>query len=97
MLFGRLGALRSWDFRGTPCSSLITARVFLLPLVSALQGEAVSPRAREQAVLTHAIEENGPRLHFLRAKLTTVDGALGVSPFGSQDSLSCRCWQTPTA
>src|SRR5690606_8598955 len=40
LMFGRLGNRRVLGLPGNPVSALITARVFLMPLIRALQGEA---------------------------------------------------------
>src|SRR5690606_29210426 len=86
LMFGRLGAMRVLGLPGNPVSALVTARVFLVPLVEALLGAARADRATETAVLTQPVEANGPRLHLMRAKLgRRDDGGLTVAPLPSQD------------
>jgi molybdopterin molybdotransferase len=87
LLYGRLGPTRVLGLPGNPASALITARVFLVPLLHALTGAAPDGRVRETAVLTAPLETNGPRLHLMRGKLGQTDGgALTVTPLRSQDS-----------
>lgn len=87
LMFGRLGARRVLGLPGNPVSALITARVFLIPLIRALQGEEVEANVPETAILAAPLEANGPRLHLMRGKLgRRADGALTVTAVPSQDS-----------
>jgi len=87
LMFGRLGAQRVLGLPGNPVSALITARVFLMPLIRALLGAPTEARALETAILTLPLEANGPRLHLMRARLgRDAAGALSVTPMPSQDS-----------
>jgi molybdopterin molybdotransferase len=87
LMFGRLDAMRVLGLPGNPVSALITARVFLVPLIEALLGVAREAKAPETAILTRPLDANGPRLHLMRAKLgRRADGALTVAPTPSQDS-----------
>lgn len=87
LMFGRLEGTRVLGLPGNPVSALITARVFLAPLIKALLGEAYAAGAMETAILAKPIEANGPRLHLMRAKLgRDGDGTLVVTPLPSQDS-----------
>lgn len=106
LMFGRLGALRVLGLPGNPVSALITARVFLVPLVKALLGEPREAVATETAILTRALEANGPRLHLMRATLgRDAAGTLTVTPMPSQDSsllgalaaADCLIWRAPDA
>lgn len=87
LLFGRLGDRRVLGLPGNPVSCLVTARVFLLPLIRALLGRAVVDPIR-RARLTAPLEANGPRTHYMRAALSPAsDGALPFAdPLASQDS-----------
>ena len=82
MLFGRLGAQRVLGLPGNPVSALITARVFLVPLMSALLGRGGADFAQTAAALGAGLERNGPRQHYMRA---TLDGGT-VTPVENQDS-----------
>ena len=106
LMFGRLGPTRVLGMPGNPVSALITARVFLTPLIQALVGIAADTEVRETAILTLSLEANGPRLHLMRAKLgRDASGALTVTPMPSQDSsllsalvdADCLIWREPGA
>ena len=106
LMFGKLGQQRVLGLPGNPVSALITARVFLLPLIGALLGVPRAAQTREVATLTAPLEANGPRLHLMRAQLGRgVDGTLSVSPMPSQDSsllsalteADCLIWREPNA
>lgn len=87
LMFGRLGERRVLGLPGNPVSALVTARVFLTPLIRALQGEQRETRVPETAILTAPLDANGPRLHLMRGKLgRREDGALTVTVMSSQDS-----------
>lgn len=87
LMFGRLGNTRVLGLPGNPVSALVTARVFLVPLLRALQGEALAETVPETAILTEPLEANGPRLHLMRGKLARDgNGALTVTAMPSQDS-----------
>jgi molybdopterin molybdotransferase len=67
---------------GNPVSAIVCAHLFLLPVLRALQGDAAPlPRLRA-APLACDLPANGPRAHFMRARLTDA----GIAPFDSQDS-----------
>jgi len=87
LIFGRRGPQRIIGLPGNPVSSLICTRVFVVPLIQRLLGLGPEADALETARLLHALERNGPRQHYMRARLTTAeDGTLEVSTVASQDS-----------
>lgn len=107
LMFGRLGPMRVLGLPGNPVSALVTAQMFLVPLIRALLG---MPRAAEHttepALLTLPLEANGPRLHLMRATLgRDANAALTVTPLSSQDSsllsalsrADCLIWREPDA
>jgi molybdopterin molybdotransferase len=87
LMFGRFGVQRVLGLPGNPVSSLVCARLFLVPLVRALLGLEPEP---QRAMLAHATEPlaaNGPRAHYMRGTVSQcADGTLAVSPARSQDS-----------
>lgn len=87
MLFGRLGATRVLGLPGNPLSCLIAARIFLVPLIFRLLGRADSPPGEAAAVLTHDLQANGPRQHYMRATLQSDGSGLPrATALSSQDS-----------
>ena len=86
MLFGKLGGQRVLGLPGNPVSALITARVFLVPLIAALLGrpDDGGEMAAEAAV---DLPANGARQHYMRGRVERgEDGGLRVTPMGDQDS-----------
>jgi molybdopterin molybdotransferase len=87
MLFGRRQDQRVLGLPGNPVSSLVTARVFLVPLIGAMLGLPPRTEAETRARLTHALEANGPRTHYMRATLSrAMDGILQATALPNQDS-----------
>lgn len=66
---------------GNPASAMVCAELFLWPLLRALQG-ADPRRPLENLPLTAPLPANGPREHWMRARIE--DG--GVAAFADQDS-----------
>lgn len=106
LMSGRLGSLRVVGLPGNPVSSLVCARVFVVPLVEQLAGRPMATEATRPAVAAVSIEANGPRQHYMRATLTRDgDGPPKVSPVRSQDSsllsplaiADCLIVRTPNA
>jgi molybdopterin molybdotransferase len=68
---------------GNPTSAIVTARLFLLPLLAALQGLPISDVLRWRRLpLAASLPFNGARETFVRA----VWEAEGLAPIGNQDS-----------
>lgn len=70
---------------GNPASAFVCAELFLHPILSAYQGAATEP-ATITARLERDIAANGPREHWMRAKLGHADGLVTVQPYRDQDS-----------
>jgi len=70
---------------GNPVSSLICARVFLVPLIGRLLGRDV-PMEIIDAVLAEPVAANGPREHYMRARLDLSTSPPRAVPFKNQDS-----------
>ena len=70
---------------GNPVSSLICSRVFLVPLVGRLLGRDV-PLEAIDAVLGDQLPANGPREHYMRARLDLSTSPPRAVPFKNQDS-----------
>ncbi|MBI1172186.1 molybdopterin molybdenumtransferase MoeA [bacterium] len=82
LMAGKIGAVPMLGLPGNPVSSIVCAHLFLLPMIRALQGRPdVAPLPRT-ARLGAAVEANGPRTHYMRARLK--DGV--ITPFERQDS-----------
>jgi molybdopterin molybdotransferase len=70
---------------GNPASAFVCAEMFLHPIHAAYQGAAPEPMTIE-ARLEQALPANGPREHWMRAKLTFGGGGVSVRPYRDQDS-----------
>jgi molybdopterin molybdotransferase len=70
---------------GNPASAFVCAELFLKPLIAAYTGTTAEP-AMSSARVTRPLAANGPREHWMRAKLTHADGAILVEPYRDQDS-----------
>lgn len=70
---------------GNPASAFVCAELFLKPILARYQGAPAEP-AMISARLEEGLPANGPREHWMRAKLAHADGAVTVRPFRDQDS-----------
>jgi len=71
---------------GNPASALVCAELFLGPLLRALQHGEAGPDM-VTARLADPLPVNGPRDHYMRARLRIADdGVLWATPFPNQDS-----------
>ena len=84
--FGVLGDGRKLlGLPGNPASAFVCAELFLKPLLAKFQG-ATSPFSLASARLAKPLPANGPREHWMRAKLSYEDGAMLAEPYRDQDS-----------
>jgi molybdopterin molybdotransferase len=84
--FGRLGdGRRVLGLPGNPASALVCAELFLRPLLMALQGADPALKLAT-ARLARGLGANGPREHWMRARLSIAEGALVAEPMSDQDS-----------
>lgn len=84
--FGVLGdGRRLLGLPGNPASAFVCAELFLRPIVSKMQGGPEN-LPTTSAKLAQPIAANGPREHWMRAKLTHEAGATFAEPYRDQDS-----------
>lgn len=85
LMFGKKGRTLVFGLPGNPVSALVTARIFVLPAILAMAG-AKAP-APLFLPLADALPANGPRRHFLRARLVP-DAQRGtmIEPIRQTDS-----------
>ncbi|HET6972012.1 MAG TPA: molybdopterin molybdotransferase MoeA, partial [Phenylobacterium sp.] len=70
---------------GNPASAMVCAELFLRPILAAYAGaEAALPMLG--AALAEPLPANGPREHWMRAKLSFEGGLAMVRPYRDQDS-----------
>jgi molybdopterin molybdotransferase len=96
-MYGRKNGMHVLGLPGNPVSALVCARLFLKPLLDALQGLPVSDDL-EEAVLGAAMKENDTRQDYVRATLAPGGGGRVVAtPFGKQDSSMQRTFRESQA
>ncbi len=61
---------------------MVCGHIFVLPMLRAMLGFGPCPAPRGTALLARDIAANGPREHYMRARLTGD----GIVPFDRQDS-----------
>ena len=87
LMAGRLGVMRVLGLPGNPASSMVTATLFLKPLVAALAGRGTPALIERGGVLGADVPANDARAEYMRARL--LDGGGGspkVVPLDRQDS-----------
>ena len=82
LMAGRLKGTPMIGLPGNPVSSIVCGHIFLRPLLRAMQGLPKAPLLEQTAPLAAGIAANGPRQHYMRARLG--NGALTVA--ARQDS-----------
>jgi molybdopterin molybdotransferase len=84
--FARTSTAPVLGLPGNPASALVCAHLFLRPLLQKMCGAAVTDELFA-AVLGAEVDANGPRTHFLRARLSnSADARVIATPFERQDS-----------
>ncbi|HLA01180.1 MAG TPA: gephyrin-like molybdotransferase Glp [Aestuariivirga sp.] len=92
-MYGRKGKQHVLGLPGNPVSALVCARLFLKPLLNALQDLPVE-EAAIQARLGVAMPANDSRQDYIRAKLeSAADGTRTATPFNKQDSSMQRTFR----
>ncbi len=86
LMAGRLGQQVLIGLPGNPVSALVCARVFLIPAVARLLGLDGPLPAPMPARLGAAVEVNGPRSHYLRARIEAGPEGWLCTPDARQDS-----------
>jgi molybdopterin molybdotransferase len=86
MLFGHMATTRVLGLPGNPLSCLVTARVFLVPLMATLLGRTAA-LGEQTARLASDLPANGPRQHYMLARTEeNAEGAPRVAALPSHDS-----------
>lgn len=86
--FGRLGSMLLLGLPGNPVSALVCTRLFLLPLIAAMQGDGQAGQDRsEAAILGAEFPANDERQDYQRVMLDRDARGIWVArPAGGQDS-----------
>jgi len=87
VMFGTLGDLPVLGLPGNPVSAIVTATLFLRPVIHRLLGQNGTDTGPAFARLGATLKANDQRQDYLRATLTrAADGSLIAAPFTKQDS-----------
>lgn len=82
LMAGRMGQSTLIGLPGNPVSAMVCGHVFVLPVLRKMLGLGTAAASTTTAQLVHGIGPNGPREHYMRAR---VD-ADGLTVFDRQDS-----------
>ncbi|WP_170367180.1 gephyrin-like molybdotransferase Glp [Ruegeria arenilitoris] len=82
LMAGRLGNAAMIGLPGNPVSAMVCGYLFLVPLVKKMLGIQTVDPTLHQAILSEALPPNGPREHYMRARLECN----GIRAFEDQDS-----------
>ncbi|TAG29721.1 MAG: molybdopterin molybdenumtransferase MoeA [Rhodobacterales bacterium] len=86
LIAGRLHGVPMLGLPGNPVSAIVCGHLFLLPMLRAMLGDPAPGPAPRRARLTLDLPANGPRAHYMRARLAMGDGQPDITPFDRQDS-----------
>lgn len=86
LMAGRLGAATLVGLPGNPVSAIVCGHLFVVPMIRAMLGRPDRVPAPRRAVLGCDLPGNGPRDHYMRARLEHSDGLPQITPLPRQDS-----------
>jgi len=88
LMFGTIGNMRVLGLPGNPVSSLVCAKLFLVPLLLRQLGLPIEDATRpHKAVLGAALAKNDRRQDYIRAGMAeNENGDMVITPFSRQDS-----------
>ncbi len=86
LMAGKVRGVPMIGLPGNPVSSMVLGHLLLRPAMDVLQGLPGEPLPRRKATLGEDIARNGPREHYMRARLEETDNGLIAFPFPNQDS-----------
>ncbi len=86
LIAGRLNGVPMLGLPGNPVSATICGHLFLLPMIRAMLGDPAPEPVPHRARLSVDLPANGPRAHYMRARLSPGEGLPDIAPFDRQDS-----------
>ena len=86
LMAGRFNGVPLVGLPGNPVSALVTAHLFLRPAIERMLGLPGDPPATQPARLAAPVEANGPRAHYMRARVAADAGGWTCTPLPLQDS-----------
>ncbi len=82
LMAGRLDGTPIVGVPGNPVSSMVCGHIFILPMLAKMLGLGAAAAPQARAPLAAALGPNGPREHYMRARLSGE----GITAFEAQDS-----------
>lgn len=82
LMAGRLGDAAMIGLPGNPVSAMVCGHIFVVPVIRHMLGLGAGPAPRLRAPLARDVPANGPREHYMRARI--IEG--GIAPDDRQDS-----------
>ena len=82
LMAGRIGRAAMIGLPGNPVSAMVCGHIFVVPVLRKMLGLGAAAAPRETVRLTHPIGTNGPREHYMRARVDHGD----LTIFDRQDS-----------
>ncbi|MEI4232541.1 molybdopterin molybdotransferase MoeA [Roseovarius sp. D22-M7] len=70
LMAGRIGDAAMVGLPGNPVSAMVCGQVFVVPMIRAMLGLGAAPAPRQIGRLAAPLDANGPREHYMRARLT---------------------------
>ena len=86
LMAGRIGNSVLIGLPGNPVSSMVCSAIFVVPAIAAFQGLGYDTPAQQTATLGIDIGPNGPREHYMRARVEFTGERPTCTPFTRQDS-----------
>ena len=86
LIYGKIGDTHVLGLPGNPVSAFVCALLFARPLVDKLMGRPAPAPSGIPLPLATDIEANGPRQHYVRARLIGTPGQRQLDPAAAQDS-----------
>lgn len=86
LMAGRLEEAAMLGLPGNPVSAIVTAVLFMQPLIRRMQGQAAAAVPVRHGILGRSLPPEGDRQHYLRARLAEDERGTVVQPFEDQDS-----------
>lgn len=92
LMAGRLGRAAMLGFPGNPVSSIVCGHIFMLPMIRRMLGLGAVLPIPLRARLARPLDANGPRAHYMRARLAAgpTGGLATIDAFDDQDSALLR-------
>lgn len=86
MMMAHKGPVLALGLPGNAVSAFVCALVFARSVIDGMMGRPMPFPKGVPVPLAGTLPQNGPRTHFIRARLTEVDGKPAVDPASAQDS-----------